>query len=205
LIEIESLHHEIHRCRVCAEQGFPITPPPVTTHRQAPPIAPARFLLLGQAPSLTDVRVGQTYQGPAGKRLVGWLLQAGFSPDDIGTTVYMTALTKCFPGRLPGKSSDRAPSPTELSNCRPWLDREFGLVKPQVVILFGKMAIDTFLRPVLPLDQRIGGRFEQDGVVYIPLPHSSGASTWLNRPENRSLLADALRLIAEERQRILEG
>ncbi len=201
-IEIQTLHESIGHCRLCAEHGFPITPPPVTRHQNDPPVAPASFLLLGQAPSLTDVRVGHTYQGPAGKRLIGWLVQAGFSPDDIGTTLYMTALTKCFPGRLPGKSSDRAPSPQELANCRPWLDREIAVVQPQVVILFGKMAIDTFLRPALSLDQRIGNRFEQDGIAYIPLPHSSGASTWLNSAEHQALLADAIALIADERRRL---
>jgi len=195
---IEQLHAEILSCRRCAEMAYPISLPPVVRHGEFAPLAPAPFVVVGQAPSLTDLRVGRNYQGPAGKRLAGWLERAGFEADEIGATVAMTALTKCFPGRLPGKSSDRAPSPTELANCRPWLERELALYKPRCIVPFGKMAIDTFLRPALSLEVRVGRRFEVGGVTYIPLPHSSGASTWLNSAEHLALLDDALELIATE-------
>ena len=110
----------------------------------------------------------------------------------------MTALTKCFPGRLPGKSTDRAPSPRERANCRPWLDAQWRLVSPQVVILFGKMAIDTFL-PHMALEQAVGQTFPQGGVTFIPLPHSSGASTWLNDRGHQALLAEAIERVREQR------
>ena len=48
-----------------------------------------------------------------------------------------------------------------------------GAGQPAVVILFGKMAIDTFL-PRMPLEQAVGQTFDLDGVTYVPLPHSSG-------------------------------
>jgi uracil-DNA glycosylase len=67
-----------------------------------------------------------------------------------------------------------------------------------VVILFGKMAIDQFLGGGVGLNERIGRRFEKDGRVCIPLPHSSGASTWLNQPANKELLQKAIDLIREE-------
>jgi uracil-DNA glycosylase len=38
----------------------------------------------------------------------------------------------------------------------------------------------------------LGETFERDGVVYVPLPHPSGASTWLNVPENGGRLQRAL-------------
>lgn len=159
-------------------------------------------MVIGQAPSLTDKNTGRIYTGPAAQKLFGWLRDAGFCDEDFGRTIYMTALTKCFPGRQPGKSTDRAPSIKERANCRPWLDQELALVRPKVVILFGKMAIDTFLGAGAPLDERIGRRFEVDGIVYIPLPHSSGASTWLNHASHRDLLQKAICLIGNERSRI---
>lgn len=196
------LHGRIRECRRCVDDGYPIVPPPLVRARDYGLSAPAPFLVIGQAPSLTDQRVGLTYQGPAAQRLVGWLLRAGFRDEQVGSDIAMTALTKCFPGRLAGKSSDRAPTSKELANCRPWLDDEFALLCPAVVILFGKMAIDAFLRPALPLEARIGRRFELGGRVYIPLPHSSGASTWLNASSRQALLAAAIELIADERRRL---
>ena len=111
----------------------------------------------------------------------------------------MTALTKCFPGRLPGKSTDRAPSPKERRNCRPWLDAQWKLVQPRVVLLFGKMSIDTFL-PSMTLGECIGRTFDKDGLHFIPLPHSSGASTWLNDAGHRALLAQAVERVREARE-----
>lgn len=189
------LHSQIRECRRCEYDGFPIAPPPLAWGE-----APAPFLLVGQAPGLSDWRGDRMYLGPAARKLIGWLFEAGFAPGDIGTTVYMTALTKCFPGRLPGKSTDRAPSPKERANCRPWLDAQWRLVNPRTVVLFGKMAIDTFL-PRRSLDAIIGQTFERDGVTFIPLPHSSGASTWLNDAGHRALLAEAIARIREEREK----
>jgi uracil-DNA glycosylase len=197
MTELELLHEDIRACRRCEADGFPISPPPLVWGQ-----APAPFLLIGQAPGLTDLRGHRMYLGPAARKLIGWLIEAGFSEEDIGTTVYMTALTKCFPGRLPGKSTDRAPSPRERANCRPWLDAQWALVQPRVVLLFGKLSIDTFL-PKMPLAQSIGQIFERDNLTYIPLPHSSGASTWLNDPGHRALLAKAIERIREARQSVL--
>ena len=197
MTELELLHEEIRACRRCEADGFPIAPPPLAWGE-----APAPFLLVGQAPGLSDWRGDRMYLGPAARKLIGWLMEAGFAEADIGTRVYMTALTKCFPGRLPGKSTDRAPSPKERANCRPWLDAQWRLVRPQVVLLFGKMATDTFL-PRMPLEQAVGRTFGRDGVTFVPLPHSSGASTWLNDPAHRALLAEAIGRMGEERRRVL--
>jgi len=197
VIEIEFLHDDIRSCRRCETEGFPISPPPLVWGR-----APALFMLIGQAPGLSDLRGERMYLGPAARKLIGWLGEAGFTPEDIGTTIYMTALTKCFPGRLPGKSTDRAPSPQERANCRPWLDAQWNLVQPRIVILFGKLAIDTFL-PRTSLDQAVGKIFDRDGVTYVPLPHSSGASTWLNDVGHQALLAEAIIRLREQRELFL--
>ncbi len=199
MTEIELLHDQIRACRRCEADGFPVSPPPLAWGQ-----APAPFLLVGQAPGLSDWRGDRMYLGPAARKLVGWLCAAGFSESDMGTTVYMTALTKCFPGRLPGKSTDRAPSPRERANCRPWLDAQWGLVRPRAVILFGKMSVDTFL-PRMTLEQAVGNTYEREGVTFIPLPHSSGASTWLNDSGHRALLAEAIARIREQRARVLGG
>ncbi len=198
MTEIETLHDQIRACRKCESDGFRVAPPPLAWG-----LAPAPFLLIGQAPGLSDWRGDRMYLGPAARKLIGWLCEAGFTEDDIGTRVYMTALTKCFPGRLPGKSTDRAPSPKERRNCRPWLDAQWELVQPRVVLLFGKLSIDTFLPP-MSLEECIGQTFDKDGLRFIPLPHSSGASTWLNDPGHRALLAQAITRVREARAAYLE-
>jgi uracil-DNA glycosylase len=191
---IELLHREISECRSCQIAGYSIEPPPLVWGD-----APAPFMLIGQAPSRTDLLNRHMYSGPAAQKLLAWLRSTGFSDNDFGTMIYMTALTKCFPGRLPGKSTDRPPSSREISLCEGWLVSQIKLVNPDVIILFGKMAIDRFLGPG-SMTERIGETFTRSGTVYIPLPHSSGASTWLNSIENRARLAQALEHIAAARQ-----
>jgi hypothetical protein len=59
------------------------------------------------------------------------------------------------------------------------------------MILIGGMAIDRFWEG----PARIGRRplaHEGDGIIYIPLPHPSGASRWLNDPAHRALLTRGL-------------
>jgi uracil-DNA glycosylase len=156
----------------------------------------ADVFVIGQAPSRTDHETGGFYVGPAGRKLRGWLEEAGLSEEELQRRVYFAAITRCFPGRLPGSSKDRLPSRAEQKLCRSWLDAEMELLQPRVVILFGGLAIETFLGKA-PLAERIGFSFERDGRLYVPLPHSSGASTWLNSPENRERLAQAIRRLRE--------
>jgi hypothetical protein len=47
----------------------------------------------------------------------------------------------------------------------------------------------------------VGLRYELDGTVAIPLPHPSGASSWLNVPANRDRVAKAVALIRDELRR----
>ncbi len=195
-IEIELLHKEIRECRACNAAGYDVSPPPLVWGA-----APAPFMLIGQAPSRTDLLNQHMYSGPAAQKLLAWLRSAGFLDDDFGTVLYMTALTKCFPGRLPGKSTDRAPSSRELMLCSDWLVRQIDLVEPSTIILFGKMAIYRFLGAG-SMTERIGERFERNGISLIPLPHSSGASTWLNYPENRERLQRALQQIQQVRSEL---
>jgi uracil-DNA glycosylase len=183
---LQVLQAEIHVCRKCEIAGYIPEARPLTAGSQS-----ARFMVIGQAPSRTDHLSGQFFVGPAGRRLREWFLEAGFAPEDFGSVIYSAAITKCFPGRVSGSSKDRAPSRAEQNLCRPWLDAEMAAVDPRVVVLFGGLAIGTFLSK-RPLAELIGQTFEREGRLWIPLPHSSGASTWLNAAAHKTLLADAI-------------
>jgi uracil-DNA glycosylase len=62
------------------------------------------------------------------------------------------------------------------------------------------MAIETFLEK-RPLQEWVGRVEQRAGRYWVPLPHPSGASLWLNRPENRALVDQAL----DELGRLREG
>jgi uracil-DNA glycosylase len=83
-----------------------------------------------------------------------------------------------------------------LTNCRPHLLREFELLAPGIVIPVGGLAIKELLG-IRRLSEAVGEIYSYDGVVYVPLPHPSGASTWLNVPENKARLIRALAVLGE--------
>jgi uracil-DNA glycosylase len=81
-----------------------------------------------------------------------------------------------------------------LANCRPHLLREFEILRPEVVVPVGGLAIRELLG-IVRLSEAVGETFRRDGVVYVPLPHPSGASTWLNVPENKGSFLRALAVL----------
>lgn len=151
----------------------------------------ARAMLVGQAPGVREAVTRMPFTGPAGKRLDKWFEKAGISRDEVS----FTAVARCFPGKAKG-GGDKVPSRAMISNCRPFLEREFDLVEPEVVILVGGLAIKEVLG-VQKLSEAVGKVYRRDGVVYVPLPHPSGASTWLNSPENKQRLEESLATLGE--------
>jgi len=150
------------------------------------------LLLVGQAPGSTEVTTRLPFTGPAGKRLMGWFERAGLSREDV----YLSALCRCFPGKAKG-GGDLAPSRTMMQNCRPHLLRELELLRPRVVAPVGGLAIKELLG-ITRLSEAVGETIRRDGIVYVPLPHPSGASTWLNAPENKECLDRALAALKEQ-------
>ena len=148
-------------------------------------------MLIGQAPgAVSDVK-GYHFAGPAGTFLSQWLDRAGFPAGYFREHVYLTSLTRCFPGKSASGNGDRAPSAAEMGLCRHFLDAELTLVQPRLVLLVGRLAITAFLGP-RPLTAIVGHSYTCDGRMLLPLPHASGVSRWLNSVDNRALLERAL-------------
>lgn len=166
--------------------------PPVHGEPVASPV-----LLLGQAPGSREIAAHRPFCWTAGRTLFGWLAGIGLDEAAVRRSVYMSAVCRCWPGRL-DRGGDRVPTREEVDTCAMWWRRELQLVRPRLVIPVGRLAVARFLS-VPRLDAVVGRRFRvtHDGVDadLIPLPHPSGASTWFKTEPGRTLLAQALALI----------
>jgi uracil-DNA glycosylase len=115
--------------------------------------------------------------------------------------IYIAAVTRCFPGAHPSGRGDRVPTRQEQSSCSDWLDAELRIIRPKVLIPVGRLAIERFL-PNLPLSELVGTRRIVQHVggrsTVIPLPHPSGASSWIHEGNNKALVDKAIGLIAQE-------
>ena len=189
------LQAEIAGCRACQEAGYLAVAQPVARQRG---LTGARVMIVGQAPGRLTVERGIMFGGPSGDALERWLQMAGFPAGALRRDVYLSALTRCDPGRSPKGHGDRKPSPAEVALCRPWLKRELEQVRPSVILLVGGMAIEAFIGRV-KLEEAVGSVVERAGVALIPLPHPSGVSRWLNDPAHQRLLEQGLAQLARLR------
>ncbi len=183
-------------CRLCVEAGHIPEARPIFSGR-----ATDRVMVIGQAPGAVSDGNGVPFSGPAGRVLRDWLVRAGFPETYFRERTYLTSLTRCVPGPSPHGEGDRPPSRPERLLCRPYLEAELRLVRPAVVLLVGKLAIEEFLGRAR-LEDVVGTTVERDGVVFVPLPHSSGVSRWLNTPEHQLLLERALAALSSARERL---
>jgi uracil-DNA glycosylase len=186
---IASLQRDERVCRACAEAGFPIESLPIVQ-----PYTGQRALMFGQAPGIQEGIERLPWRGRAGKTLRRWL---AMDEDEFYGTFYCASVTRCYPGRHPSGRGDRTPTPREQELCAFWRDWELELIRPDLLIPVGGLATRALLG-ARPLDQSVGVRFEYQGITAIPLPHPSGASSWLNSPANRALVERAVETIRAE-------
>lgn len=202
------LRAAISGCRACAQAGYFIDGPPLL--RIGP--CPAPVFVLGQAPALVHARNPDNPPFSPGRHgqpspLWKWIEQASLPEQEFRALAYMTAVTRCYPGPARSGGGDRRPSTAEQRLCRPFWTRELVLVRPQLIISLGTMALEA-LGVRSRLDEAVGQLLavttpDERTLPLIPLPHPSGVSRWLNAPANRAQLDRGLALLAEHRPAIL--
>jgi uracil-DNA glycosylase len=152
-------------------------------------------MLIGQAPGTREGPAGKPFAWTAGKTLFGWFAGLGLAEDPFRERVYMAAVCRCFPGKAAG-GGDRVPDAGEIERCSVHLQTEVKLLKPQLVIPVGKLAIAQLYPDLDKLADVIGqprkGSIAGVGFDVIALPHPSGASTWHRTEPGKTLLAQAL-------------
>ena len=190
---IASLQRDNRGCRACAEEGYALESLPVVL-----PYTGQRAYLFGQAPGIQEGQERLPWRGRAGKTLRRWF---DLDEDTFYSTFYCASVTRCYPGRAQSGRGDRTPAPREQDLCSFWCDWELRLLGPQLVVTVGGLATRRLLG-VKSITEAVGTRYERDGFVAIPLPHPSGASSWLNDHANRARVADAVGTIKNELVRL---
>jgi uracil-DNA glycosylase len=165
---IASLQQDLSVCRACVEASYPLESLPVRNLQFG-----QRAYMYGQAPGIEEGRERRPWRGDAGRRLRRWL---ELDEEEFYATFYCASVTRCYPGR-DSVRGDRKPSLQEQELCAFWHDWELELLRPQLIVPVGTLAIERLLA-IKGLASCIGCTYERDGVTIIPLPHPSGASSW---------------------------
>jgi uracil-DNA glycosylase family protein len=97
----------------------------------------ARLVVVGEQPGDQEDKAGEPFVGPAGRLLDGALEEAGIDR----SLAYVTNAVKHFKFRASGKRRIHAtPDTWEVAACKPWLEAELALLRPELVVLLGATA-----------------------------------------------------------------
>jgi uracil-DNA glycosylase family protein len=102
----------------------------------------ATVVFVGEQPGNEEDLAGKPFVGPAGKLLDKALVEAGIQRDEV----YVTNAVKHFKWESKGKRRiHKKPGAREITACRPWLDAELEVLKPQVLVCLGATAAQALL------------------------------------------------------------
>lgn len=181
-------------CRRC--DGADAAAVPILSGARSP-----RVMLVGQAPGRTETSDRRPFAGRAGRTLFRWLERAGIREDAARDQIYIAAMTRCYPGPSPSGRGDRVPTPRERALCADWLDAELRMIRPALLIPVGRLAVNRFVG-TMPLEKVVGRAHVVTHAggesLAVPLPHPSGASSWISEPGHVALLDSAIELIGAE-------
>jgi uracil-DNA glycosylase family 4 len=151
---LSSVEEEVRSCEKC--------PLSLTRTNAVPGEGPAdaRVVLIGEGPGRNEDAQGRPFVGAAGRQLDALLGDAGLRRGDV----YITNVVKCRP------PENRRPTVSEADACRPYLERQLGLVRPKLVVLLGDTALKRFF-PEESLPSAHGKTVERGGLAFFPTYH----------------------------------
>lgn len=115
--------------------------------------ARARVVLVGEQPSDQEDKLGRPFVGPAGRLLDVCLREVGIRREEV----YVTNAVKHFKHhRERTRRIHDKPNAAEIRACRPWLEAELDVVKPDILVCLGATAAKTIFGPAFKITEERG-------------------------------------------------
>ncbi|MFC1938799.1 uracil-DNA glycosylase [Chloroflexota bacterium] len=124
----------------------------------------ADIVFIGEAPGWHEDQQGRPFVGPAGMFLNELIKSIGLRREQV----YITNVIKCRPPQ------NRDPLPSEIHNCRRWLDRQIELISPRMVVTLGRYSMAMFF-PGKSISKIHGTAQRQDNTIYYAMYHPAAA------------------------------
>lgn len=124
----------------------------------------ATVLFVGEQPGNEEDLTGKPFVGPAGRLLNEALAEAGIDRRQA----YVTNIVKHFKWEPRGKRRiHKKPNAQEINACRPWLEAEIALIKPQVLVALGATAAQALLGAQFRVTKQRGKFLESTLAPYV--------------------------------------
>jgi uracil-DNA glycosylase family protein len=124
----------------------------------------AKVMFVGEQPGDQEDKAGKPFVGPAGRILDKALEAAGIARKDV----YVTNAVKHFKWEPRGKRRiHKKPNQLEINACRPWLEAEVSVVKPEVIVCLGATAAQSLLGRSFKVTQRRGELIQHELAPFV--------------------------------------
>lgn len=110
-----------------------------------------KLMLIGEAPGYYEDQKGEPFVGKAGQLLDKIFASVGLSRQK---DVYICNTLKCRP------PDNRDPLPEEKAACREYLDAQIEILKPRIILLCGRVAVNSLLNTTQGITKLRGKWFE---------------------------------------------
>src|ERR671923_2145729 len=152
----------------------------------------SHVMFVGEQPGDQEDKQGRPFVGPAGRELDRALDEVGIARDDT----YITNVVKHFKFEERGKRRiHQTPKRFEIDACKPWLEEELEIVKPEALVLLGATAAKALLGSSFRLTRHRGELLDSElAPVVTATIHPSGI---LRQPDDESRHAER-RAFAED-------
>ncbi len=124
----------------------------------------AEIMFIGEAPGWHEDQQGRPFVGPAGLYLDQLLASIGLKREHV----YIANVIKCRP------LGNRDPLPTEIRNCRKWLERQIELIHPKMIVTLGRYSMAMFF-PGKSISKIHGTAQRRDDTIYYAMYHPAAA------------------------------
>ena len=124
----------------------------------------AKVLFVGEQPGNEEDLTGKPFVGPAGRLFDSALEKAGIDRSQT----YVTNVVKHFKWEPRGKRRiHKKPNAGEIAACRPWLEAEIALIKPDVIVALGATAAQALLGPKFRVTKQRGEFLASNLAPYV--------------------------------------
>ncbi|MDB5027504.1 MAG: phage polymerase-related protein [Candidatus Eremiobacteraeota bacterium] len=156
--EIERASGVVARCRKC---GIGATRRN-SVYGEGDPCA--QLMVVGEGPGETEDKLGRPFVGRAGELLDKMLLAIDLPREDV----FICNTVKCRPTLDTGQRlANRAPTPDEMLNCRPYLEEQIAIVRPRVILALGAPAAKSFMGEKFSITKQRGQWYDWAGGVPV--------------------------------------
>ncbi len=122
----------------------------------------AEVMFIGEGPGQREDEQGLPFVGRSGQLLDRYLQSVDLSRDK---NIFIANIVKCRP------PNNRDPLAEEWAACLPWLEEQFRIIQPKIVVCLGRIAAQRMIRPDFSVTKEHGQWTEKNGILYTATLH----------------------------------